>query len=115
MMKKYLLIFLVVVPLVSMGLWGAKMFYLVDIWSYQGPDMVFEVRPGETFSTINYRLAKKGLISSSKAFHRYAQFKGVMEKFRKGSFLIKNESNLKQVFKSLLYGTSIGKRIIFGQ
>lgn len=87
------------------------MYYLLDIWSYQGPDVTFQVRPGETFSTINYRLAKKGLISSSKAFHRYAQYKGVMEKFRKGSFLIKNESNMFAVFSSLLYGTSIGKRV----
>ncbi len=110
-MKKYLLVFLIVVPLITAALWGAKVYYLINVWNYNGPDTVFEVRPGETFPSINYRLSKDGLISSTKLFHRYTQYKGALTKFRKGSFLIKNNSSMIDVFQVLIYGTSIAKRV----
>lgn len=110
-MFKKLLIFIIAAPLFAFALWGAKAYYLVNVWEYQGPERVFQVHAGEGFPTINARLSKEGLISSSRIFYRYSQFKDIMTKFRRGSFLIPTGSTMPQVIDILLYGKSIDKRV----
>ena len=65
------------------------------------------ILPGENFSGINGRLAKQELISSPRLFYRYAQFRGYLNKLRTGRFLIKNNSNMMDVFNTLLNEKSI--------
>lgn len=109
-MKKILL-FLVIAPLLAISLWAIKAYYLINIWEYQGEDQVFQVRTGEAFPSINGRLAKAGLISSTRIFYRYAQYHQYMGKFKKGSYLITKGSKMPQVFDILLYGKPIEKRL----
>jgi UPF0755 protein len=107
MNKRNLIIFLVIAPLFAVALAGAKIYYSISIWKYNGSDVHFSVRPGEGFSKINYRLNKKGLISSAKLFHRYAQVNGLMKKFKTGDYVIKSESTMLDIFNLLIEGKGI--------
>ena len=102
-MKKSLLIIFVVIPLLLFAGIGT---YLTMVFnqSYTGPDKVFVVHNGETFGRINHRLFSNGLIPDKRMFHYYAKYKGVMTKFRAGSFTITTGSNLRQVLDTLVYG-----------
>ena len=84
-MIKKLVIFFLLAPLLAVTLWAAKAYYLINIWQFEGEAQVFQVRSGEAFPSINARLAKVGLISSSRIFYRYAQYHGLMGKFRRGN------------------------------
>jgi UPF0755 protein len=106
-MKKSLVIILIVAPLLSLFLVGARVYYNAVVWRYTGPNIEFTIVPGENFSQINAQLAKAELISSARLFHRYAQMKGHMKKFRTGRFLIKQNSNMLEVFNTLLFDKSI--------
>ena len=110
-MKKNLFIFLFLAPLLAIILSGAKFYYHLGISSYEGPSTEFVVKPGETFSKINYRLKKKGLISNPKIFYRYCQFKGLLTKFRSGNFLIKKGSSSLDIIETLLKGASIAPKL----
>jgi len=106
-MKKYLWIFLIGSPLLAMGLVALRIYYSVVIWTYNGKDQQFVIKSGETFSRINYRLHKEGLISNAKLFHRYAQVNGFITKLKAGQFMIKNDANMLQVVDTLLHGSAI--------
>ncbi len=106
-MKKSLIIIFVIAPLISLILVGARVYYSAIVWRYQGPDVEFVIMPGESFSTINARLAQKELISTPRLFHRYAQYKGYLNKLRTGRFLIKENSNLLDIFQTLINEKSI--------
>lgn len=110
-MKKKFLLIAVVSPLIAFILAGIRIYYNAVIWEYKGPDLVFKITPGETFSKINYRLYKKKITSSSKLFYRYAQFNNLMTKFKTGHFQIKTNSNMVQIFDSLIYGHAITKKV----
>jgi UPF0755 protein len=101
------IVFLFVAPLLAVMFWSVRIYYDLAIWKYDGPSVVFTVSPGEGFSKINGRLAKMGLISSPKVFHRYCQLKDYLGKFRTGSFEITNGSNLTDVADILIYGKAI--------
>ncbi len=106
-MKKYWWVFVLAAPALSITLVSLLTYYLASIWTYSGPDIVFEVRPGEGFSSINGRLNRQGLISSAKLFHRYSQFQNIMTKFKSGAFVIKSGSNLLEVAETLTQGKAI--------
>ena len=110
-MIKKLVIFFLLAPLLAVTLWAAKAYYLINIWQFEGEAQVFQVRSGEAFPSINGRLAKVGLISSSRIFYRYAQYHGLMGKFRRGSYLIPSGSKMPQVIEILVYGKPIEKRL----
>lgn len=105
MKKNYL--FLVLAPLFGLLLVGLKVYYSAYIWRYQGPEVYFYIKPSESFSSINARLAKEGLISSPRFFHRYSQWKGVMTKFKSGQYLIKTNSNLMDVYNTFINEKSL--------
>lgn len=102
-MKKSLLILLVFAPLLALSLVAARVYYTAEVWRYEGADREFLIRPGENFSVINAHLAKQELILSPRLFYRYAQYKGYINKLRTGRFLIKNNSNMMDVFHTLLF------------
>lgn len=101
-MKKSHILFLIGAPLFAMLLVAIRIYYSAVVWRYQGPDADFLISPSENFSSINSRLQKQNLISSARLFHRYSQFKGVLNKFKAGHFIIKHNSNLLDVYRTLI-------------
>jgi UPF0755 protein len=97
-MKKNHILFLVGSPLLAILLVAIKIYYSATIWRYQGADVDFLISPGESFTSINSRLQKQQLISSTRLFHRYSQYKGVLNKFKTGHYIIRHNSNLIDVF-----------------
>lgn len=110
-MKKYLWVFLFAAPAFAVFLAGIKVYYSLAIWKYEGESIVFEVKRGDTFGKINGRLSQKGIISSAKVFHRYAQINDTMTKFRAGNFEIKQGSTMLDVFNTLLKGQALTEKI----
>ena len=64
MNKKYLLIFGVAAPLLSLVMVGGLLIYLVN-WEYPGPPQDFTIKAGEGFASVNYRLSKKKIITTT--------------------------------------------------
>lgn len=89
-------------PLLALLLLATRIYYSAVIWEYQGPDTEFTITPNENFSSINGRLKKDNLIHSSRLFHRYSQYKGVMKKFKPGHYTILKNTNLLDLFNILL-------------
>ncbi|MCP4912270.1 MAG: endolytic transglycosylase MltG [Oligoflexia bacterium] len=110
-MKKYLWVFLFAAPALAVFMAGIKVYYSLAIWKYEGETIVFEVKRGDTFGKINGRLSQKGIISSAKVFHRYAQINDTMTKFRAGNFEIKQGSTMLDVFDTLLKGQALTEKI----
>lgn len=106
-MKAKLLIFLIIGPLLGLSMAGGLVYYKLIHWKYDGPDTTIEIAPGEPFSRINYKLSKREIISSAKLFHRYAQFKSVMDKMKSGVYQIPSGVNMLDVFGILLRGKSV--------
>ena len=106
-MKKKLWFFLFAAPAFAICLIALKFYYLAAVWKYQGPDIEFSIRAGEPFSSINYRLVKQGIISSAKAFHRYTRVKNAYSQFKTGDYLIKSNSNMLDVFDTLVKGVPL--------
>ncbi len=106
-MKKNHVLFLVGAPLFAILLVAIKIYYSAYIWRYQGPDVLFSINPSESFSSINARLAKDKLISSPRFFHRLSQWNGVMTKFKSGKYRIKTQSNLLEVYDTLINGKNV--------
>lgn len=86
---------------------GSMFYYHLQVWRYKGANTQFLVRSGEAFSRINYRLYKKGLISSATIFYRYAKYTSLLNKFKAGRYLIKHNSSMADVADILLKGKSI--------
>lgn len=103
MIKKTLLFTLVVAPLTAALLIGVTVWFLYQ-QKYQGPEVVFTVRPGDTFGQVNARLSQQGIISNPRLFHWMARYKQVMEKLRAGPFTIPSNSTMSQVLDVLVYG-----------
>jgi UPF0755 protein len=103
-MRKHWWIFVIVSPLFALLLLSGQVYYLMTIWKTSGEKVEFTIKPGETFASINYRLKKSQLISSSKLFHRYSQYQGIMTKFRPGTYEISPGVNLIEMTDLLLTG-----------
>ncbi len=110
-MKKYLWVFLFAAPALAIFMAGLKVYYSMAIWQYEGESIVFEIKRGETFGQINGRLYRRGIISSAKIFHRYAQINDVMTKFRAGNFKIENGETMLGVFDTLLKGKALSEEV----
>lgn len=106
-MKKTHALFLLGAPILAILLVSIRIYYSAIVWRYSGPDVIFIIRPSENFASINSRLQKQKLISSARLFHRYSQFKGVLHKFRAGRYLIRNNSNLLDVYNTFIKEKSL--------
>jgi UPF0755 protein len=82
---------------------GTHVWFILN-QSYDGPDKVFVVKNGDTFGKVNQRLSDEGIISNMRIFHRYAQYKGVLTKFRAGSYTIPRGAKMYDVLDTLVYG-----------
>lgn len=102
-MKK-VLIFGVLGPSISL-IWIVLFLIYLAMKPYGGENVKFEIKSGEAFSKINYRLKEKNLISSPRVFHKMAQYKKVTEKFKPGTYEIKNGMTMSDIMKLFLEGT----------
>ena len=107
-MRRKLWIFLIAAPLFAVLLTGVRIFYFVQIWTYDGPSTEFQILPGETFSKINYNLKKRGVIGNARIFHRYCQVKGILTKFKAGRYQIESNSTMLDIVDNLVYGVPLG-------
>ncbi len=105
--KKNLFVLLVIAPLLGISLALVRIYYVINVWKYTGEERLFEIRPGEGFSSINYRLKKEGLISSEKMFYRYNKFKGHITSFRSGRFAVPPDTNMLALIDIFLKGKPI--------
>ena len=106
-MNKNHYLFLVGAPLIAVVLVALRVYYLIFMWTYVGPDRTFDILPGDNFGKINSSLVQEGYVPSARIFHRYAQFKGVMNKFKTGRYLIKHNSTMIDVFNTLINEKSL--------
>ncbi len=111
MLKKSLWLFLFWAPLLGLTLVGANVYYNIFSWQYAGEDKIFKIAPGEGFSSINYRLKNEGLISSAKTFHRYSQFKNIINKFKSGHFKIPTDTNMEKLINILVFGSPVTTKV----
>lgn len=106
-MKKLHIVFLIGAPLFALILVALRIYYAAAVWRYEGPDVGFLISPSENFSSINSRLQKQQLISSARLFHRYSQYKKVLNKFKTGHYIIKHNSNLLDVYNTFINEKSL--------
>ena len=103
--SKWLILLGILLLVVLMA--GGKAYYSITFWRYSGPDVIFDIRQGETFASINARLKKQNLISDAKIFHRYSQINGLMRRFRAGRYQIRSRSNMLDIMDTFIKGNSI--------
>jgi UPF0755 protein len=103
MIKKTLLFTFLVGPLLAALMVGTHLFFIFN-QSYEGADLTFTVKNGETFGKVNQRLYDKGLIPNTRIFHYYAQYLGSMGKLRAGDFTIVRGSTMIDVMSVLVNG-----------
>lgn len=101
-MKKALA-FLVIAPLMAVIMSGFYANYLFTS-AYKGPTKEFTIDRGEAFSSINYRLKKDDLISSSRIFHYYSKYTDSMTTFRPGTYEIKAGMKIRDIINSFQKG-----------
>lgn len=106
-MKKYWWVFIFLAPFIGIGAASFQIYYGLFLWEYQGEPITFEIKSGETFSKINYRLGEKDLIYSKKLFHRYCQLKDKMTTFQVGKYQINSGTNMLKLIDQLSSGQSI--------
>ena len=82
-------------------------FGIIFFSPYSGEETTFTVRPGEGFSSVNGRLASKGLISDARLFHYYAKFTDNMDKIKAGAYKISPGQNMGDVLDTLVNGVPI--------
>ena len=104
--SKWFLLLGIVLGLALLGA-GGKIYYSIKYWEYSGPDVIFDIRSGETFASINARLKRQKLISDSKVFHRYSQLNGLMRRFQAGRYRIRSGSNMLDILDTFVKGNSI--------
>ena len=111
-MKKLKLIFAAIVVCSIIGFVSVVGYIGNHLYSpYQGENTEFTVKPGEGFSSVNYRLGKNGLISSTRVFHYYTKFQNKMGALKAGTYKIKRGTTLKDVLTVLTEGTPILTKI----
>ncbi len=90
--------------ILSASFYGLFIYYHLQIWQYDGIDRTFNVRHGESFSKINYRLYKEGYISNPTLFYRWAKLKKLVTRIRVGEHKIPAKSNMINIITILTAG-----------
>ncbi|EPZ49991.1 YceG family protein [Bacteriovorax sp. BAL6_X] len=111
MTKKNLFIFLVLAPALSICLLVAHTYYNIYHWQYGGPETEFQINSGDTFGTINYRLAQDKIIYSPRLFHRYVKFEGKLTSFKAGRYIIPKGITMDELLALLISGKSLTVRV----
>lgn len=109
--KKNLVIFLVVAPAIAIILTIAQIYYAVYMWTFKGPTMMFEIKPGEGFSSINYQLHKNKIVYSSRLFHQFVKYNNKMTAFKSGQYEIPANITMPEVLALLTSGKSVTLKV----
>lgn len=102
--KKALIYSLLVAPLFAACLLSIHLGLEIFVFGYNGEDKSFEVKNGEGFSSINYRLQKEEFINNARIFHYYAKFTDQMHRFKAGSYIIPKGSTMETIVELLVSG-----------
>jgi UPF0755 protein len=108
--KKALLSAIIIVPfftVILLALYTGKVLY----GPYPGHDTNFTIKPGEGFSSVNYRLSKREIVSSARIFHYYSKLTNKMTRLKAGTYNIPTGSNMKDILYILTEGTPILSKI----
>lgn len=105
-MKKAFLLSMLAAPLLAAILVTIHV-SLIFYTPYQGEAINFTIKPGEGFSSINYRLAKQNIISNARIFHYYTKYKDSMTRFKAGTYYIKSGLNMGEVLETLVKGVPL--------
>lgn len=112
-MKTKALIFLgVVAPLMAAILISVHLM-IVFFTPYQGENIQFTVKPGEGFSSINYRLMKNKIIDNGRLFHYYTKYKDSLNKFKAGTYEIQSGQHMGDILTTLTEGVPILTSVTF--
>lgn len=91
---------------------GVSIYIGSQIYSkYNGQEIQFTIKPGEGFSSVNYRLSKNKIITNPRVFHYYTKFKNKISSLKAGTYNIPTGTNMKDVLEILTEGTPILTRI----
>lgn len=113
MKKKATIIILVLTPIL-ISIFVAIKVALVFFTPFQGKTAQFTIKPGEGFSSINYRLSKEKIITSARLFHYYTKYyKDSLNKFKAGTYQIKDGQHMGDVLETLTNGTPILNKVTF--
>lgn len=103
MVKKTLIFTFLIAPILALLMIGTHVTFIFN-QTYNGPDVSFTVRSGETFGKVNQRLYDKDIIPNTRLFHYYAKYLGTMTRLRAGEFTIPRGSNMGDVMDILING-----------
>lgn len=109
--KKHLFIFLFLAPALALILSGAHIYYGIYIWTFDGPQAIFEIKPGDSFGSINYRLKDKKMIYSSRLFHRYVKFQDQLTSFKAGKYEVSPNLTMVDMVNLFTRGKSITTKV----
>ncbi|MBF0359868.1 MAG: endolytic transglycosylase MltG [Oligoflexia bacterium] len=79
-------------------------YYNIYIWEFRGGDKFFEVKEGEAFSKVNYKLQKEGIVADARIFYRYAQVMDATTSIKSGVYTIPDRTNMKKLLEILTIG-----------
>jgi len=111
MMKKALIYSAVLAPIFA-GIMVTITMAIIFYTPYNGDKIQFSIKPGEGFSSINYKLDKAGLIGSARLFHYYTRYNDSMNKFKAGTYEIAAGNNMGDILVILTKGTPILTKVM---
>ncbi len=110
-MKKIFLGTLALVLVIFIG--GALKIKNDLAYTYQGEKKNFEIKSGQSFPTINQNLFKEGIIQDRRVFHKYTQYKGMLESFKSGNYEISKGMGLDDIIQKFSDGDSLKNFVTF--
>jgi UPF0755 protein len=109
-MKKVFILSMLGAPVLASILVGIHL-SLIFYTPYDGEVVNFTIKPGEGFSSINYRLSKKGIVSNARLFHYYTKYQDSLTKFKAGTYRLEPGLNMGEVLEALVNGTPILNKV----
>jgi UPF0755 protein len=88
-------------------------FLIVFFTPYSGENIQFTVKSGEGFSSINYRLMKKEIVSNARLFHYYTKYQGALTRFKAGTYEIQSGQHMGDILTTLTEGVPILTSVTF--
>lgn len=105
-MKKAFILSMIGAPLLA-GVLVSIHLSIIFYTPYTGKAVDFTIKPGEGFSSINYRLSKENIVSNARLFHYYTKHKDALTKFKAGTYRIESGLNMGEILDTLIKGVPI--------
>lgn len=103
-MKKAAVLSIFLAPILATALIATHVAFIFYT-PYEGPEVVFAIKPGEGFSRVNYKLSKQEIIPNARIFHYYAKYTDKMTSLKAGSYKIPSGVHMGEVLAILTSGT----------